>query len=72
MSPEQQKKLAAAIGDGSSFPKMTYDPEVNYEIDRHLSIGDDNVFPGDPLWNRLSKANKKIYIDEVGVMKRLK
>jgi hypothetical protein len=33
LTTEQLRKLTSAIGDGSNWPQMTDDPEVNYAVD---------------------------------------
>ncbi len=67
MTPEQEKKLAEAIGDGSNFPSITDDPEVNYEVDRKVKriMGFDQDVP----WSQLNDDLKKVYQVEVDLMK---
>ncbi len=33
LSDEQMHKVLCAIGDGTDFPKITNDPQVNWKVD---------------------------------------
>lgn len=59
MTPEQEKKMADALGDGSDLPSLTNDPEVNYEIDR--KVCDESMVP----WNETTQEDRDDYIEEV-------
>ncbi len=64
MTPEQEEKLKKALGDGSVYPDITDDPEVNYEIDRKVAD------PEMPPWSEASEDMKHLYQEEVKEVKR--
>lgn len=62
MNPAQEQRFRDAIGDGSGLPKITSDPEVNYEIDRVLSECDL------PPWSLIPDGVKTSYIEEARIL----
>lgn len=61
MTEEQNVKFACVLAQArGTWPPLTDDPEINYEVDRHL--GDED--PPLPPWNDADKATKAMYREE--------
>ena len=64
LTTKQLRKLIEALGDGSNWPKMTDDPQINYAVDCILHTDgqcpplNDNDYDGIPLYD------EQIYINE--------
>lgn len=60
MTPEQAQMVKDALGDRTSWPKMTNDPIVNHAVDRE--------FDGKlPAWDELTEVERQIYISEARI-----
>lgn len=62
MTPEQKKKFDEAIKDyKKTWPKLTDDAEVNYEVDRFMETDEEPQ----PPWAEANEVVKQVYIEEV-------
>lgn len=65
MTPAQEALFKYALGDGKDWPRVTIDPEVNYEVDRLVS------FPDMPPWSQAPEKIRFEYWSEVEFFKKL-
>ncbi len=61
LTKDQKKMVTEAIGDGSDWPKMTDDPQVNCAVD--VVVCDTKP------WEQLTEEVKGHYIEEVEAFK---
>ena len=65
MTPGQELLFKWALGDPTGWPRLTHDPEVNYEVDRAVS------FRKLPPWSEIPEELEQFYLQEVALLKRL-
>jgi len=68
VTKEQELKFWDALGDGSGWPKMTDDPEVNFVVDWFVADKDDWDFSY-TTWDELPEEDKIVYRYEAEHMK---
>jgi len=61
LTETQQQMVRDAIGNGSTFPKFTFDPRVNHAVDV--------IVNNERLWDELSKDEQALYFEEIEAAK---
>ncbi len=71
MTPSQRRLFKYALGDGAGWPRITDDPEVNYEVDRYIAVIQHENTSAWPEWAELPERAKEEYYREMSLLRRL-
>lgn len=65
LTEEQKKQAVEAIGDGTTFPKLTLDPIVNWAVDREVLDDDELPYLKEVYEKEVKLLEKRMKIDSI-------